>query len=294
MRAQSNWSHRPQNCFQRCLISCTHGIKKNLTPKDAVVMRHLASYFGVKALYNDVGDFIRQDLTQRPTNAPLYVADAILYHDEKVLEAAKSLCAQKFNEIKSEVMAELPLQFFRDMLSSPNLIGEENSDILSRHVAAVCRNHANEIDHNVMIELTDHEIMPTIASDAALYLMQLSNVHSLQMVSGTESSAGPTLHERCVDISSKKWYDMIYSEIIGGENVVLGDSDYINLSSESKVKVLEGVMKSLPLCPKCTVKSFVEIGIECSRCGYITCKHCQECYKASYHRDYYSRHICRS
>eukprot|EP00816_Leptocylindrus_hargravesii_P012837 CAMPEP_0196825408 /NCGR_PEP_ID=MMETSP1362-20130617/93036_1 /TAXON_ID=163516 /ORGANISM="Leptocylindrus danicus, Strain CCMP1856" /LENGTH=444 /DNA_ID=CAMNT_0042205827 /DNA_START=148 /DNA_END=1483 /DNA_ORIENTATION=+ len=238
-----------------------HNEKFVVTPKDAVVMRYLASYFGVKALYTDVGDFIRQDLTQRPTNAPFYVADAILYQDEKVLEVAKSLCAQEFNKIKPEVMAELPLQFFRDMLSSPNLIREENSDILSRHVAAICRNHAGEIDHSVMIELTDNDIMPTVASDAALYLMQLSNVHSLQMVSGTESSTGPTLHERCVDIVSKKWYDMIYSEIIGGEKVVIGDSDYSNLSSELKVKVLEGVVKSLPLCPKCTVKSFVEIGI---------------------------------
>lgn len=245
-----------------------------VTPEDAVVLRHLASYFDVEALYDEVTQFMRNDLTNIPTNAPLYVADAILYRDDKILEAASSLCVEKFDKIEPEVMAKLPLQFFRETLLSSSLIQEENSDVLSRHVAAICRYHVDEINRAMILELTDNDTIPTIASDVALYLMGLSDTHSLPKTSEAETSTGPTLHERCVKVMSKEWCDMIYPNIVDGNEEGAGGGEYSSLAPEFKVELLEAIVKSLPefcLKEKCANSILTK-----DSNGHTKCKQCNK------------------
>ena len=88
----------------------------NVTLQDAVPLRFLASYFGVEALFKEVNNFIENDLEY--TNVPIYLAEAMIYDDKKILDAATLLCAQNVKKIAPEVMAALPLKCFRETLIS--------------------------------------------------------------------------------------------------------------------------------------------------------------------------------
>lgn len=235
----------------------------NVTSQDAVPLRYLASYFGVEALFEEVNNFIRSDL--KYTNAPIYVAEAMIYNDEKILDAASLLCAQNVTNIAPEVMAALPLKCFRDILLSPNLDGQrqQNSEIISRQIASFCRKHDGEVDKEVVLELTAEKVLPNIAHDEAFYMMSLSRAYSLPRES-EEEGAGASLHERCISVLSTNWKSAIIPSIDDEGGALGGGTGYKSLPGETKVELLETVVKK--------IKEEVEFKLPCMDCGGFTCR----------------------
>ena len=217
----------------------------NVTSRDAVPLRYLALCFGVEALFEEVNNFIRTDLEY--TNAPIYLAEAMIYNDVKILDAASLLCAQNVKKIAPEVMAALPLKCFQEILvsytpSHKRKKRKEYSEILSRHVAAFCRKNAKELDHKILLELTGEEVLPSIVHDEAFYMMSLSRTYSLPRTS--EEGTGTTLHERCISALSTNWKSAIIPSI-DDEGSALGEgAGYKSLPGETKVELLEAIMKT--------------------------------------------------
>mmetsp|Transcript_15595 Transcript_15595/g.24250 ORF Transcript_15595/g.24250 Transcript_15595/m.24250 type:complete len:240 (-) Transcript_15595:26-745(-) len=77
----------------------------NVTTENAVALRHLAQYFGIPSLFLSVNNFIKSDL--QVWNATIYLAEAELYRDEKIISAALKYCSP------------LPATLFKDVTSSP-------------------------------------------------------------------------------------------------------------------------------------------------------------------------------
>lgn len=77
----------------------------NATSENAVALRHLAQYFGIPALFLSINKFIKSDL--QVWNATIYLAEAELYRDEKIVSAALKYCTP------------LPAALFKDVTSSP-------------------------------------------------------------------------------------------------------------------------------------------------------------------------------
>jgi len=264
------------------IYSSQKGKASGVTSQDAVPLRYLASYFGVEALFEEVNAFIRNDL--KFTNAPIYVTEALTYNDEKILDAASVLCAQNVTEIAPETMAELPLKCFRDTLLSPSLQNQrqQNSDIISRHIAAFCRKHDEELDKDILLELTTKEVLPSIAHDEAFFLMSLSREYSLPTTPLDGSKT--TLHERCINALSTNWESAVVPGI-NDKDVVAGDGlGYASLPVETKVELLEAVVKksgttaSELLCMSCGSFTCGKTDGRCSSCSEYsrTCSFCNK------------------
>jgi len=259
------------------IYSSQKGKASGVTSQDAVPLRYLASYFGVEALFEEVNAFIRNDL--KFTNAPIYVTEALTYNDEKILDAASVLCAQNVTEIAPETMAELPLKCFRDTLLSPSLQNQrqQNSDIISRHIAAFCRKHDEELDKDILLELTSKEVLPSIAHDEAFYLMSFVREYSLPTVSRKRSET--TLHERCIRALSKNWISAVVPEMTDGGIEEETDKGYNGLPAEVKIQLLEAIVKKHArdmTCADC--ETFTEYDGYCSSCRRYSmkCRYCKE------------------
>mmetsp|Transcript_16886 Transcript_16886/g.26362 ORF Transcript_16886/g.26362 Transcript_16886/m.26362 type:complete len:404 (-) Transcript_16886:34-1245(-) len=246
----------------------------DITSQDAVPLRHLASYFGVEELFEEVNAFIREDL--KYTNAPIYVTEAVIYNDEKILDAASVLCAQNIEDIAPDVMASLPLKCFRDALLSPDFQNERkrNSTVLSKHVAAFCRKNTEELDKKILLELTDKEAISMIDSDEAFYLMNLSRKYLLPTTSKKEP--GATLHERCISALSINWSTVI----VPGIKEKGCKNGYKSLPAKDKVELLEAVViNSLdPACMNCHNASCRKSDGYCLACGRYSrkCRYCKK------------------
>ena len=67
------------------------------TSENAVALRFLSQYFGVRELFENINKLIRSDLTF--SNAHLYLCEGYIYHDEKIVSHSKRLCAENFQVI---------------------------------------------------------------------------------------------------------------------------------------------------------------------------------------------------
>ena len=79
----------------------TNPLSKNCDVKAtsdiAVALRHLANYFGVPTLYDNVTEFIEHDLNL--SNIQVYIEEAMKYHDDTILDGAISLIVENWNEV---------------------------------------------------------------------------------------------------------------------------------------------------------------------------------------------------
>ena len=67
------------------------------TSDTAVALRHLANYFGVPTLHTSVNEFIDSDLNA--SNVHIYLKEAQIYHDDKLIDAALSIVADNWRDI---------------------------------------------------------------------------------------------------------------------------------------------------------------------------------------------------
>mmetsp|Transcript_3118 Transcript_3118/g.4539 ORF Transcript_3118/g.4539 Transcript_3118/m.4539 type:complete len:326 (-) Transcript_3118:249-1226(-) len=212
----------------------SENLESVLTTENAISMRFLASYFGVEALFDDVNKFIQKDLIYK--TAPAYVTYADFHHDEKVLEAARALCADNVCNIEPAEMALIPLKCFRDIVCLYTL-NHGGRDIMSSHIVAACQEHTDDVDQETLLDMTSIDKMPAIAPKDAMYLFHLSLKLSLPEI----SEDGSTLHERCIKAMAHNWLSIVLPDMVSNEDCT-ARKGYHDLSSDLKVKLLEAAL----------------------------------------------------
>ena len=168
------------------------GTPLDISTKNAVALRHLASSFGIKSLFNETTEFIKEDLT--PETAPIYLVAAKSFKNEKLASTAINAIAKNFKAVKLTALSSLPPQFLIDIVQSGHL-HTNGSEAFSSKIAAYCRCRPEEITFHVLESLTSPKLMPTIAEEESLYYLQL-------LVSlGVEND--PSLFDRCLEQAPK-------------------------------------------------------------------------------------------
>ena len=78
----------------------------------AVALRHLATYFGIPALYENVNQLIQDDMDKYNIN--IYLDEALLYNDDKIIDATIDVAIANWEDLfisKEKETVEFPLYF---------------------------------------------------------------------------------------------------------------------------------------------------------------------------------------
>jgi hypothetical protein len=152
-------------------------IGDDFTTSNAVSLRHLARVFDCEGLMLAVNKFIQMDLSLK--TGPLYLTQAYLYQDERLIESAKRLCIENFPHLETRAITRLPLPLFRSIIvailerSKSSLdFSTEDEEALSYQLSeVVCQyfeKHPECLTVKLLLELTGESIMPRIASEPAI------------------------------------------------------------------------------------------------------------------------------
>lgn len=152
-------------------------IGDDFTTSNAVSLRHLARVFDCEGLMLAVNKFIQKDLSLR--TGPLYLTQAYLYQDERLIESSKRLCIENFLHLETRAITRLPLALFRSVMTavierckSSLDFSAEDEEVLSYQLSeVVCQyfeKHPDRLSVELLLELTNEAIMPKIASEPAI------------------------------------------------------------------------------------------------------------------------------
>lgn len=152
-------------------------IGDDFTTSNAVSLRHLARVFDCEGLMLAVNKFIQKDLSLK--TGPLYLTQAYLYQDERLVESAKRLCIENFTQLDARAITRLPMALFRSIVTSVVERSKttldcnaEDVDNLSYQLSeVVCQyfeKHPDRLSVELLLELTSESIMPRIASEPAI------------------------------------------------------------------------------------------------------------------------------
>lgn len=166
------------------------GTPLDINTQDAVAMRHLASSFGIKDLFMETTDFIKEDLN--PETAPVYLMEAKKFKNDKVAKSAILTMAKDFKAVKLTALSQLPPHFLLEIVQSESM-NLKSSGTFSSKIAAYCRCRQDEITLPLLEGLTDARTMLTIAEDESLYFL-----HLLISLGGKEDDNGHSLFARCM------------------------------------------------------------------------------------------------
>jgi len=98
---------------------------------------------------------------------------------DKLIESAKRLCIENFSRLDIRSITRLPLELFRSIIGSvidrsksAHDISVEEEDALSYHLSeVVCQyfeKHPDRMNVQLLLELTNENVMPKIASEPAI------------------------------------------------------------------------------------------------------------------------------
>jgi hypothetical protein len=149
----------------------------DFTTSNAVSLRHLARVFDCEGLMLAVNKFIQKDLSLK--TGPLYLTQAYLYQDERLIESAKRLCIENFTHLETRAITRLPLALFRSIMtavierskSSLDFNAEDEGALSYQLSEVVCQyfeKHPDRLSVELLLELTNETIMPRIASEPAI------------------------------------------------------------------------------------------------------------------------------
>jgi hypothetical protein len=183
------------------------------TTSNAVSLRHLAKLFDCEGLMLAVNKFIGKDLSFK--TGPVYLLQAHLYQDDRLIKSAKRLCIENFSRLDTRVITRLPLELFRSILTavierSKNTnraldnINPEEEEVLSCHLSeVVCQyfeKHPDRMNVQLLLELTDESVMPKIASEPAIgftALVRELNPNDIELGDSDEWRGLVALCQRC-------------------------------------------------------------------------------------------------
>lgn len=188
--------------------SITLNVGDDFTTSNAVSLRHLARVFDCEGLMLAVNKFIQKDLSLK--TGPLYLSQAYLYQDERLIESAKRLCIDNFPRLESRAITRLPLGLFKSIIlsvmerSKASLdFKKSDEDTLSYQMSdVVCQyleKHPDQLTVDLLLELTHENIMPRIASEPAIGFTALAReLDPNQIQPDSEQWRGlVTLCQRC-------------------------------------------------------------------------------------------------
>jgi len=166
------------------------GTPLDINTQDAVAMRHLASSFGIKELFLETTDFIKEDLN--PETAPVYLMEAKKFKNDKVAKSSILTMAKEFKAVKLTALSQLPPHCLLEIVQSESM-DLNSSELFSSKIAAYCRCRQDEITLSLLEGLTNARTMPTMAEDESLYFL-----HLLVSLGGKEENNEHSLFARCM------------------------------------------------------------------------------------------------
>jgi len=181
-------------------IYSTPGKPAHLTTKSAVAIRHLATRFGIRELFDQSSSFIKKDLTIE--TATVYLIESKELEAQKLETITIKICAKNFINIKMTELVSLPCHCIIHILQSTAFMNCD-SERLSLKIASYCRCKEEELTLPLLVCLTDEKIMPNIAAEESIYFIHLlSSLGAIfseaLLVSDEESSS---LYKRCFDVA---------------------------------------------------------------------------------------------
>ena len=152
-------------------------VKEDVSPSNAVSLRHLARVFDCEGLLLAVNKFIKKDLSL--DTGPVYLIQAHLYQDDRLVKSAKRLCIEHFTSMEARSITRLPEELFRSIMTAvierskgAQDVSIEEEDALSYHLSeVVCQyfeKYPDRMTVKLLLELTDESVMPKIASEPAI------------------------------------------------------------------------------------------------------------------------------
>lgn len=176
------------------------------TATQAVALRYLAHYFDIRALHKVATKYIRNTLTAK--TAPIYLAESAFYHDDRLMNAARDVCAQNFDRIYVGLLAGLPPDIFRLAVTSPNL--KCKSEWLSKVVSKFCRSHEDALDADLIRTITSSKIMPKIMPEESPYMLKLCADYGVDANNNTPSlNDKSSLRRRCIEACCSSWSEQL-------------------------------------------------------------------------------------
>jgi len=158
-------------------LTLNNVVNEDFTTTNAVSLRHLARVFDCEGLMLAVNKFIQKDLSLK--TGPVYLIQAHLYQDDRLIESAKRLCIENFSRLDTRSITRLPLELFRSVMTAvierskiAHDISVEEENALSFHLSeVVCQyfeKHPDRMTVQLLLELTNENVMPKIASEPAI------------------------------------------------------------------------------------------------------------------------------
>ena len=176
------------------------GSPAEVTSETAVALRHLATCFGIRELFDSVTEFIKKDLC--PETSTTYLMEAQAFRHEKLFDVSLKLCAENFEIIKFSKIVTLPPEQFEMVVVSDELVC--SSEVLSSRVASYCRCRPGAVDVDMLKRITGINKMPTIAPEESLFFLHL--ISEIGDDDETIEKSGPSrtqdLYKRCVAAST--------------------------------------------------------------------------------------------
>ena len=206
--------------------SLTLNVNDDFSTMNAVSLRHLARVFDCEGLMLAVNKFIQKDLSLK--TGPVYLVQAHLYQDDRLIDSAKRLCIENFSRIETRSIVRLPLELFKSIITSvierskSSHIGVEEEESLSYHLSeVVCQyfeKHPDRMSVSLLLELTDENVMPKIASEPAIGFTALAReLNPREIKADSEEWRGLiTLCQRCAQavVGEYGWKDFNISSAL--------------------------------------------------------------------------------
>ena len=202
-----------------CLLDFMYSPTDNahVTTENAIALRYLAQYFGIRLLHKKVMDFLRQDINISTVNS--YICDSFLFQDEKISGFVAETCAINIVEISptSKLIQTVDPEFFLHIITSPEIDTCSASGHLSILVASYCSFHKDRIDYEIFRRLTHRNHMPFVDREASLPLLEMEadlRHDEIQQTGGGDAKKTSVLGEfsclqqRCIKVLALHWKEV--------------------------------------------------------------------------------------
>ena len=166
------------------------GSPVEITTETAVALRHLASSFGIKEMFNETTSFIKTDMNV--DTAVTYLCEGKKFKNEKIVENASRIIASKFKEVKLTHLSILSPTELLPIIASPHL-RINCSDSFSSRIGAYCRCREDDLTLSLLESFTHPTKMPMIAEPESLYFL-----HLYLYLGGMKDSRPESLYTRCL------------------------------------------------------------------------------------------------
>ena len=193
----------------------------------AVPLRFWANYLGIEELFKETSAFIQSHMNSI-YYCTMFLRQASIFQDEKVLHASYQCCVEEFNSLAVGALSPIPLELFQDI----SLNADCDSMKLSQHVAIYCWRNADHIDKDFLSPLATVTKMPKVDLLATPLLLKFALETSLDSDVDHESS----LVSRCIKAMEN---DMKEKKEGCGLNTLESKQAFRSLDQELQIRIMK-------------------------------------------------------